>query len=264
MSALSIEVTPYTLVVMALFGAVFGSFLNVVIYRLPLEDKSVARGRSKCPGCDRQIAWYDNVPLLGWLFLRGKCRSCGWKIPARYPLVELISCAAATAIVWKFGFTLLSAWLYGFVAIMLAITFIDWAHQIIPDELSIGGTVFGWLGAWLVLPLSLTESLIGSAVGAGLILLIAVVYRVVRKIDGMGGGDVKLMAMIGAFVGWQMIFPVLFIAAFFGSVHGIALMRKDGDGQTAVAFGSFLAPAACVMLFFGPQLIDWYWRLQGR
>lgn len=245
----------------AAFGLVLGSFYNVVIYRLP-RGASIVTGRSKCPQCGHTVAAYDNVPVLSWLWLRGRCRSCRWRIPVRYPFVELLSGAAAGAVVWRYGATLEALWLYAFVSILLIITFIDWDHQIIPDPLSIGGTVLGWAGAAVCLDIGLVQSLVGSLVGAGLVLLIAVVYRLARKVHGMGGGDVKLMAMIGAFLGWKMVFPVLMIAALFGSIYGLYLIRRGGgDAQTAVAFGSFLAPAACLMLFAGTRLIDLYVRL---
>jgi len=243
-----------------LLGAVLGSFLNVVIFRLP-RGQSVVTGRSKCPNCHNVVAAYDNVPVLGWVLLRGKCRRCAWRIPARYPVVEALSATAAGAVVWAYGATLLAAWTYAFAALALVITLIDWDYQIIPDPLSLGGVVLGWVGAVVCLDLDLTQSIVGSLVGAGVILVIAIAYRLVRKIHGMGGGDVKLMAMIGAFLGWQMIFPVLFIAAFFGSIYGVILMRGKGDGKTAVAFGSFLAPAAVVMMVFGPQIMTWYLSL---
>lgn len=240
------------------FGAVLGSFLNVVIYRVP-RGGSVARGRSQCPGCKHTIAWYDNIPVLSWLVLGGTCRRCKWRIPFRYPLVEILTAVAAGASVWMYGPTLKAAWIVAFLCLLIAITFIDWEHQIIPDPLSIGGTVLGWTGAWVCLDISVLDSLIGSLVGAGLILAIAVLYKAARKVDGMGGGDVKLMAMIGAFLGWQMVFAVLFVAAAAGSLYGIWLMRRSGgDGKTAVAFGSFLAPAACLMLFAGERLLTLY------
>lgn len=241
----------------AIMGAVCGSFLNVLIYRLP-RGEGVVAGRSKCPRCHKTISWYDNVPLVSYIVLRGRCRHCRWHIPLRYPLVEAISTASAAAIVWHFGPTLAALWSWFFVIILTTITFIDWAHQIIPDTLSLGGVVLGWIGAAVALHIDVVDSIVGSLVGAGIILAIAVAYRLVRKIHGMGGGDVKLMAMIGAFLGWRMVFPVLFIAAFFGSVYGLWLMRGKGDGKTAVAFGSFLAPAAGIMMFFGHRLIALY------
>ncbi len=242
----------------AVFGAVLGSFLNVVIHRLP-RGASVAAGRSRCPDCGKTIAWYDNVPIASWVLLRGRCRRCGWKIPFRYPLVEMLTAAAAGVSVWVYGPGLQAVWIVAFLSLLIAITFIDWEHQIIPDPLSIGGTALGWFGAWLCLDIGVVESLVGSLVGAGLILAIAVAYKAARKVDGMGGGDVKLMAMIGAFLGWQMVLAVLFVAAAAGSAYGIYLMRRSGGGgQTAVAFGSFLAPAACLMLFAGERLLTLY------
>jgi len=193
------------------------------------------------------------------MVLGGKCRRCRKKIPFRYPVVEALSVASACVAVWQFGATLEAAWVYAFAAIMIAITFIDWEHQIIPDPLSLGGTVLGWIGAWVCLDVSVADSLIGAAVGAGVILAIAYGYKAARKVEGMGGGDVKLMAMIGAFLGWQMVLAVLFLAAFAGSVYGLWLMRHArGDGKTAVAFGAFLAPAACLMLFSGGRLLSLY------
>jgi len=248
----------YWTIVAGAFGAVMGSFLNVVIYRLPL-GKSVAAGRSRCPSCDAQIAWHDNIPLVSWVLLGGKCRRCRRGIPIRYPLVEALSATAAALIVHFKGVTLEAAWLYAFVAIMIAITFIDWAHQIIPDSLSLTGVALGWVGAVVCLDVGLVNSFVGSVAGAALVLAIAAAYKALRKVDGMGGGDVKLMAMIGAFLGWKMIFPVLFVAALFGSIYGLFLLRaRSGTGQTAVAFGSFLAPAACLMLFAGDRLIALY------
>jgi leader peptidase (prepilin peptidase)/N-methyltransferase len=240
------------------FGLLLGSFLNVVIHRLP-RGQSIVRGRSMCPKCKQTVRAYDNVPVISWIVLRGKCRACGWKIPGRYPLVELLTGAAAAGAMWASGPTLTALWVFAFLAIMIAITFIDWEHQIIPDPLSLGGTVLGWIGAVVCLPITLVQSLVGSIVGAGLILAIALLYKAARKVDGMGGGDVKLMAMIGAFLGWQMVFAVLFVAAFAGSVYGIILLRKRGaDGKTAVAFGSFLAPAAILMWFAGERLLSLY------
>jgi len=247
-----------------LMGAIMGSFMNVLIYRMP-RGESVVGGRSRCPQCKRTVAAWDNIPILSWLLLRGRCRNCAWKIPARYLAVELISAAAAGVMVWYYGLTLQAGWMWAFVAIMTVITFIDWEHQIIPDPLSIGGVALGWVGAIICLEIDLPGSIIGSVVGGGIILLIAVVYKAVRKVHGMGGGDVKLMAMIGAFLGWQMVMPVLFVAAFFGSIYGLFLMRsRDSDGKTAVAFGSFLAPAACVMMFVGQPLLTWYLGLMPR
>jgi leader peptidase (prepilin peptidase)/N-methyltransferase len=174
-------------------------------------------------------------------------------------MVEFLAGVGAVAATAFGGWTLEAAWAFAFIAIMIAITFIDWEHQIIPDPLSIGGTLLGWTAACVRLDMGLVDSIVGSLVGGGLILAIALAYKAARKVDGMGGGDVKLMAMIGAFLGWQMVFAVLLVAATAGSVYGLYLMRRAGQGgQTAVAFGSFLAPAACLMWFIGERLVALY------
>jgi len=254
------EYSWYPVAVAFALGAAIGSFLNVVIYRLPL-GKSIVRPGSSCPRCHKAIAWHDNIPILSYLLLRGRCRGCGFRISPKYPVVELLTALCAAGIVWRYGPSLEAAWMFAFVAVMIAITAIDWAHQIIPDPLSLGGVVLGWIGAVVCLDLGLIQSLVGSLVGAGVILMIAGLYKAVRKIDGMGGGDVKLMAMIGAFLGWKMVLPVLFVAALFGSVYGVYLMRSGNGGKTAVAFGSFLAPSACVMMFAGERILDFYLAL---
>jgi leader peptidase (prepilin peptidase)/N-methyltransferase len=238
-------------------GLLIGSFLNVLIHRLP-RHANVVTGRSKCPRCNAVIHWYDNMPLLSYVLLAGRCRACHARISFRYPAVELLSGVIAGLVVYFLGLSLEALWMYCFFAMLLVITLIDWFHQIIPDVLSIGGVALGWVGSIVCLDISFRQSLIGSFVGGGVILAIAVLYKALRKIDGMGGGDVKLMAMIGAFLGWQMVFPVLFIASFFGSIYGLFLMRRGGDGKTAVAFGSFLAPAATVVYVAGARMLDLY------
>jgi leader peptidase (prepilin peptidase)/N-methyltransferase len=232
-----------------------GSFLNVLIFRLP-RNESVVLGRSKCTRCRNEIAWHDNIPVFSYIALKGRCRHCDQTISPRYPVIELISALIAVSLVSHYGLTLLSLWMYMFLAILLVITLVDWAHQIIPDVLSLGGILLGWVGAVVCLPVSFVDSLIGTIAGGGLLFLIALGYKIVRKVEGMGGGDIKLMGMIGAFLGWQMVFPVLLIASFFGAGYGIYLLVRGGNSQTAVAFGSFLAPAAAVVLIFGAGL----WR----
>ncbi len=235
------------------FGLSIGSFLNVVIHRLP-RGESVVSGRSKCPSCSGLISWYDNVPLLSFVLLRARCRRCRAPIAWRYPAVELVTALAAALSVWFLGATLDAVWIFVFYAVLLAITLIDWSHQIIPDVLSLGGMAVGWLGAAICLDLTLVDSLLGSLVGAGSLFLVGAVYRAVRKAEGMGGGDVKLMGMIGAFVGWRMVLPVLLIASAGGALYGIYLMRRGATSRTPVAFGSFLAPSAVLVNIFGSEL----------
>ncbi|MBI4720833.1 MAG: prepilin peptidase [Chitinivibrionia bacterium] len=241
----------------ALLGSILGSFYNVLIYRLP-RGRSIVRPRSSCPHCSSAIAWYDNVPVASYLLLRGRCRRCGERIAPSYVAVEIISAACAAYCVRRYGVSPEALWIYAFCSLLLVITFIDWYHRIIPDVLSLGGAVLGWAGSLRFLDITITQSLAGSAVGAGALLAVAFLYKAVRKVDGLGFGDVKLMAMIGAFMGWRSVFPILFLASLFGSVYGLYLIRKGGDGRTAVAFGSFLAPSAFLVLAFGPALWNYY------
>jgi leader peptidase (prepilin peptidase)/N-methyltransferase len=201
------------------------------------------------------IAWHDNVPLLSYAALRGKCRKCRSPIPPRYPAVELLTGTAAALAVWFLGAGAESLAAFVFFALLLAITIIDWKHRIIPDGLSLGGTAAG-LALSLARDLTFVDSLAGALVGGGILFAVAEAYRLVRKAEGMGGGDVKLMAMIGAFLGWRMVFPVLILASLGGALYGLYLMRRGASARSAIAFGSFLAPAAAVAYVFGPAL----WR----
>ena len=239
------------------FGLIVGSFLNVVIHRLP-RGESVVSGRSKCPACGGKIAWYDNVPLLSYVLLRARCRRCGAAISARYPAVELLTGLIGGLAVGFVGVTAEAVFAFVFFALLLAITLIDWSHRIIPDSLSLGGTAFGLIGAAAFLDIAFSDSLIGAVLGGGILYLVAVGYRAVRKTEGMGGGDVKLMAMIGAFVGWRMVFPVLMLASLGGALYGLYLMRRGASARAAIAFGSFLAPSAALVYVFGADLLRAY------
>jgi len=241
-------------VIAFVFGLVVGSFLNVVVHRIP-RGESVVVGRSKCPACGGMIAWYDNVPLLSYAALGGKCRKCRSRISPRYPLIEFISGSIAALAVWFLGAGAEALSAFVFFELLLAITVIDWKHRIIPDALSLGGTVLGVAAAPLR-EITFADSLLGALAGGGILFAVSVGYRAVRKAEGMGGGDVKLMAMIGAFLGWRMVFPVLILASLGGALYGLYLMRRGASARSAIAFGSFLAPAAAVVYVFGHDL----WR----
>ena len=240
-----------------IFGLMAGSFLNVVIYRLPL-GRSVVRPRSFCPGCGKTISWYENIPVLSYVILRGNCRRCGVSISPRYPVVEVLGGLLAVLAVYLHGDWINVAFTYAFLMALLAITMIDWDHRIIPDQISLSFIVVGLAWSFFNPGLSLISSVAGALAGGGSLWLVSILYRKMRKAEGMGGGDVKLMAMIGAFLGISLVLPVIVIASFFGSVYGISLMRRGGDGRTAVAFGSFLAPAAAFCMIFGSTLLAWY------
>ena len=238
-----------------------GSFLNVCIYRLP-QDLSIVSPRSFCPQCRTPVRGYDNIPLLSYLLLRGKCRSCGAKISWRYPLVEALTGAFAVALFLKFGLTVSFFAFFAFTAALLVIAFIDLDHRIIPDVISFPGIGIGFLLSFFLPNPSVTESLIGLLAGGGSLYLVAVGYEALTKREGMGGGDVKLLAMIGAWLGWKAVLFTLFFASLTGTLvgGGAMLIQKQGR-HYAIPFGPFLAFAALAYLFFGPQLINWYLNL---
>lgn len=241
-----------------LFGAVVGSFLNVCICRLP-EGRSVVFPPSACPSCGTGIRWYDNIPIASYLVLRGRCRSCKASISWRYPLVEALNGLLTLALFLRFGPSLTFLALFLFSSALVAITFIDFDHQIIPDVISLPGIVIGFAFSFFLPWLGWQSSLIGIVAGGGVIWLIIELYYRLRKEEGMGGGDAKLLAMIGAFLGWRAILFTLFAASLVGSVVGVSLMfLQKKDGKLAIPFGPYLAFGAVLYIFYGKQLIHWY------
>ena len=213
----SVEHRTWLAVMFGLFGATIGSFLNVVIYRLPL-DKSIVRPRSFCPTCEQNIAWYDNVPVLSYLLLRARCRHCRSYIHWRYPLVELLTAGLWVALFWRFGLGLALPVHLLFVTSLVAISFIDFDHRIIPNEISLPGILLGFACSFLWMEHGFHwESLIGLLVGGGSLLLISMVYLLLRGREGMGMGDIKLLAMLGAWLGWKSLLFIL----LFSSVQGV-------------------------------------------
>lgn len=245
------------LVVAGVLGAVIGSFLNVVVYRLPRE-LSVVRPASACPSCQRRIRPWENVPLLSYVCLMGRCAGCKTRIPFRYPVVEAITALLFVAIVARFGFGWFLPFLFFFAASLVAVAWIDLDFRIIPDEISLGGLAIGLVGSFF-LPISLPSALIGAVVGGGILWGLGWGYRKATGIEGMGGGDVKLAAMIGAFLGPGGVVFTLFLASLLGTLVGGGLMLVTGTGRrTALPFGTFLAPAALVALFVAPLFFAWY------
>lgn len=241
-----------------ILGAVIGSFLNVCIYRIP-AGLSIVSPASRCPQCETAIRWYQNIPIISWLVLGGRCAQCSAKISIRYPLVEALTGTLFLGVFWTFGLhgATLVYWL--FAAALIVITFIDFDHQIIPDVISLPGIIVGFLCSFFVPWVSWIDSLLGILVGGGSLLLVAVAYEFLTKKEGMGGGDIKLLAMIGAFLGWQAVFPVIFISSLVGTAVGIPVMiRQKADAKLALPFGPFLAFGALFYLFWGPALIRWY------
>ena len=243
-------------VVSFVLGAVVGSFLNVCIWRIP-EGKSIVTPASHCPKCGNPVRVYDNVPILSWLVLRGRCRDCGGPISPRYPLVELLTALLSLALLWLYGPGLQYLAAFLFAAALVVITFIDLDHQIIPDVISLPGIPVFLLLAVFFMGTGFWDALLGILVGGGFLYLIAVGYELLTKREGMGGGDIKLLAMIGAFLGWQSLFFVVFMSSILGALVGVVLIAMKGkDMKTAVPFGPFLSIAAGLYLFFGPALTN--------
>ncbi|MDT8420976.1 MAG: prepilin peptidase [Desulfuromonadales bacterium] len=249
----------YTVLGLAfLFGAIIGSFLNVCIYRIP-AGKSIISPPSSCPNCGAGIRWYQNIPILSWLLLGGRCAACKVRISPRYPLIEALNGVLFVLVLWYFGFSWATLIYWLLMSALVVITFIDLDHQIIPDVISLPGIIVGFATSFAIPWLPWYESLIGILVGGGSLYLVAWLYEMIAKREGMGGGDIKLLAMLGAFLGWKAIFPVIFLASVVGTLIGVPLMLlQKGDSKLALPFGPFLASAAAVYLFWGPALIDWY------
>lgn len=245
----------FVLTVVAAYGLVLGSFLNVVIHRLP-RGLSVVRPRSHCPSCGMPIAWFDNLPLLSYLLLRGRCRRCREPISARYPLVEAGTAAVLVAVVSRFGLGLEGIEAAIFVLLLLPLAVIDLEHHLLPDWLTLPGIAVG-LGFSFAGGLAPPgEAAVGALLGAALPLLVIVLYRLIRGVEGMGLGDVKLLAMIGAFLGWRGVLLTLVLGACTGAVVGLGLVASGrGRGDTELPFGTFLSAAALVVVLFGERLV---------
>ncbi len=246
-----------------IFGMVVGSFLNVCICRMP-KDESIISPPSHCPQCSCQIRWYDNIPVVSYLFLRGKCRGCGAHISLQYPLVELLNGFLTLLLFLRFGPSPAFAVYFLFCSALVVITFIDIEHQIIPDEISLTGIPVGFILSFFLKEHSWLNSLFGILLGGGTLLLVAYAYQRLTGKDGMGGGDIKLLAMMGAFLGWQAVPFIIFASSLVGSIVGVSIMMlQKKDVKLAIPFGPYLAFAAILYIFYGKPLIRWYLELSG-
>lgn len=266
-------------VIVLVFGLLIGSFLNVCIARLPLE-RSVVTPRSHCPRCKKQIDWYDNIPLVSFLALRAKCRHCGLPISWRYPLVELLN---GLLYLWSFavfGLTGEAGMAMALCSALIVITFIDLDHQIIPDVITLPGMVIGLLAAPLFMsalepPMALglgrlvpgagpyltglVNSLVGLILGGAPLFIIGWLWEKLRKVEAMGGGDVKLMGMVGSLLGWKGAFLTIMLGAVTGSVVGVTLIvLKKHEADKVIPFGPYLAAGTLLTLFYGTAIIEWY------
>ncbi len=243
--------------VIALVGLVIGSFLNVCIYRLP-RDQSVVWPASRCTACGREIGWYENIPVLSYAVLRGRCRTCGESISVMYPLVELLTAGVFVATYTAIG----PGWLFSiravFGAAMIVLLVIDLQHQILPNEITLPGIVVG-LAASLVAEPGWRDALIGAVAGGGSLWLVAWAYERLRHQEGLGFGDVKMLAMIGAFLGWKLMLLTLVGASVLGSLTaGVLMVAGRADWQSKLPLGTFLAVTAVPSGLVGSAVVAWY------
>ena len=249
---------PVSSILLFVVGLVIGSFLNVCILRIP-HGQSVIWPGSRCPQCRTSIRWFDNVPLWSFFWLRARCRGCKGKISWRYPLVECLNGAGYLGIVYKFGWSR-SALVYALLlSLLLVVTMIDVDHLVIPDVISLPGVAIGFFASAFILSLGWVGSLLGIALGGGVLWMLAAVSPYLFGKEGMGGGDVKLLAMIGAFLGWKHVCMTLFLASCAGAAVGVSLMafRYMERGQY-IPFGPFLASGAVASMFFYQELFGIY------
>ncbi len=248
---------PAGLVIAGVLGAMIGSFLNVCILRWGAEPKeSVVSPRSRCPRCRKGVAWYDNLPVISWLILRGRCRGCGQPISVQYPLIELATAGIWAYMAWRHGLALEALRGAVFATILLGIAMTDARAYIIPDEFSWGGLAIGLLFSLAGGLPAVAQAVLGAAVGFGLLWVVGTVGTWIFKEDAMGGGDVKMMAMVGSFVGWQGVLLTIFLGALIGSLIFLPLLILGH--KKLVPFGIFLAIGAAVTYELGPMIISWY------
>lgn len=271
--------TPLIATYFIIYGLIMGSFLNVCISRIP-RGLSIVSPRSRCPECLNAIRWFENIPIFSYLFLKGRCRHCKKKIALIYPLIEILSASLAYICYLHFGHILIALlWFSLFICPLIVLSFIDLEHMILPDILTLPGIGLGILTTlltyWMAPQFELSffsnsedhwfqvilDSFMGALAGGGILFLLYFTYLKIRKIEGLGQGDIKLSAMLGAFLGWKAIFIVFFFASILGSVIGILLMWKSGKGrQMQIPFGPFLALGALIYLFLGEFLITLWLR----
>jgi len=281
---LSLIPLPAIYVIAGIFGAVIGSFLNVVIHRVP-RDESVVLPSSRCPACGAVIAFYDNVPVLSYVMLGGRCRSCKVHISARYPAVEALTALLWVAVAWRDGLSFALPFDLIFVTAVTALIFIDAEHMILPNAITYPGIAFaliarialpllmgephfddlpmlmnGLLAGMPVLAASLVGALLGALAGGGSLWLMGWIWEKLRGVEAMGLGDVKMMFMVGAYLGWRLTILNIFLGVLSGSLIGIGLMLQQGkrDMKMLLPFGVFLGIGAIAALLFGSQIVDWY------
>lgn len=253
---------PYLMeVYLFIIGAIIGSFLNVCIHRIPLRE-SIIFPRSRCPKCGTEIRWYQNIPILSYIFLLGRCANCKTRISPVYPFVELLT-AILFVLLWrKFGPTIPFVIYVLFACSMIVLIFIDYYHQILPHRITFPGIALGFASSFFNPYITPLQSAIGIVIGGLLPFIVLIVYRWVRKKEGLGHGDIFMLAMIGAFLGWKQVLIVLFLSSFVGALVGLFIIFAWKKGSDfALPYGTFLGAAALFALFYGPYLWSLYFKL---
>ena len=239
-------------------GLVIGSFSNVCIYRIPRNESLVWPG-SHCPKCSKQIKFYDNIPLISYIILKGKCRNCGEPIPLQYPIVELATGLFYLALYLFYGLQLIALVYMMLCSVLIIISFIDLKVEIIPDTISLPFIVIGFVLSFFLRNINPLDSMLGIITGGGSLLLVAIFGSKLFKKEAMGGGDIKLAAMIGAFFGWKLTLLSLFLSFFLGSIIGIIVLAASKDkSNNIIPFGPFIALGAMISMFWGNAIIHWY------
>jgi len=242
-----------------MFGASAGSFYNVCIYRIP-KKKSIVTPGSSCSFCKKKIPFYLNIPVLSYFILQGKCKYCKHPFSPRYPFVEALSGFILVALYLKFGYSMTTMFWFVFISTLIIISFIDIDYQIIPDIFSLPGIIIFATSPLFVPDISFMDSILGIFLGGGSLYLVAMTYYLLKKTEGMGGGDIKLLAMIGAAIGWKGVIFTIFIGSLTGTIAGLIMMisARIIDIKLKVPFGPYLSIGAVVYIFFGSALIRWY------
>jgi len=252
-----VSLDPYQLAILALLGLAVGSFLNVCIHRLP-RDQSLNSPPSRCPSCEYRLRWFDNIPVLSYVLLGGRCRKCRAPISIRYPVVELITMALFIIHGVVFGWSALLVPRLVFACAMVVLFAIDLEHQLLPNVITLPGIVVGVIAS-AVLPPGIVDALIGVLIGGGVLWLIGEAYFRYSGQEGMGGGDVKMLAMIGAFLGWKLVLVTLVLSSIAGSLIGLAVIAfRKGGMKYALPYGTFLALGALVASLAGETIVNWY------
>jgi leader peptidase (prepilin peptidase) / N-methyltransferase len=252
-----VNLEPIQLSILIVLGLTVGSFLNVCIHRIPREQ-SLMFPPSRCPGCEHRLAWFENIPVLSYAVLGGRCRKCRTRISIRYPLVELATMALFIVHGEVFGWSALLVPRLLFACAMVVLFAIDLEHHLLPNVITLPGIAIGLISS-AVLPPGLVDALIGAAIGGGVLWLIGEAYYRYSGHEGMGGGDVKMLAMIGAFLGWKLVLVTLVLSSFAGSLIGVAVIAlKRGGMKYALPYGTFLALGALVASLAGDAIVNWY------